>query len=159
MSAKLDKSTAAIGKFAITAKPSLDQTSRALGATGNATVASVGGTTAAPTITINESSWAAAITGLTTTSYLFRAGAVGTGAGGDGVLNGLDAWLPSHTGSPGVFLGVTRTNAPNQLAGNCLTATTKSPRQRIMEASQIQADTGASEGKLVYVTSTRNWEK
>jgi hypothetical protein len=125
--------------------------------TGQVTVASVGGTASAPTVTINEATWSGAISGLTTTSYLFRAGAVGTGAGGDGVIQGLDAWLPSHSGSPGVFLGVTRTNAPDQLAGNCLSATTISPRQRIMQASQIQADTGASDGKLVYVMSTRNW--
>ena len=72
-------------------------------------------------------------------------------------MNGLESWCPSHSGSPSAFLGVTRTNAPNQLAGNCLTATTKSPRQRIMEASQIQADTGASDGELVYLLSTRNW--
>lgn len=124
---------------------------------GYVTVASVGGTATAPTITINESAWSTAITGLTSTSYLFRAGAVGTGASGDGVLNGLEAWLPSHSGSPSTFLGVTRTNAPNQLAGNCLSATTKSPRQRIMEASQMQADTGASDGRLVYVMSTSAW--
>jgi hypothetical protein len=124
---------------------------------GFVTVASVGGTPSAPTVTIDQATWSGAISGLTTTSYLFRAGAVGTGAGGDGVLQGLDAWLPSHSGSPAAFLGVTRSNAPNQLAGNCLSATTKSPRQRIMEASQIQADTGASDGRLVYVMSTRNW--
>lgn len=124
---------------------------------GQVTVASVGGTATAPTITINESTWSGAITGLTTTSYLFRAGAVGTGAGGTGVLQGLDAWLPSHSGSPSAFLGVTRSNAPDQLAGNVISATTKSPRQRIMEASQVQADTGSSDGRLVYVMSTRNW--
>lgn len=124
---------------------------------GEVTVASVGGTPTAPTITINESSWSAAISGITTTSYLFRAGATGSGSGGAGVLYGLDAWCPEHSGSPSAFLGVTRTNAPDQLAGNCLTATTKSPRQRIMEASQIQADTGAADGKLVYLLSTRNW--
>lgn len=124
---------------------------------GYVTVASVGGTATAPTVTINEATWSGAITGLTTTSYLFRAGAVGTGAGGDGVLQGLDAWLPSHSGSPGTFLGVNRNNAPEQLAGNVISATTKSPRQRIMEASQVQADTGASDGRLVYVMSTRQW--
>lgn len=124
---------------------------------GRVTVASVGGTPTAPTVTIDQSTWSGAISGLTTTSYLFREGAVGSGAGGDGVLNGLDAWCPSHSGAPSAFLGVTRSNAPDQLAGNCLTATTKSPRQRIMEASQIQADTGAADGKLVYLLSTRNW--
>lgn len=124
---------------------------------GQVTVASVGGTATAPTVTINEATWSGSISGLTTTSYLFRAGAVGTGAGGDGILNGLDAWLPSHSGSPGTFLGVNRNNAPEQLAGNVISATTKSPRQRIMEASQVQADTGSSDGRLVYVMSTRQW--
>lgn len=124
---------------------------------GQVTVASVGGTTTARTITINEATWSGAIAGLTTTSYLFRAGAVGSGAGGSGVLDGLDAWCPSHSGSPGTFKSVNRNNAPEQLAGNCLVATTKSPRQRIMQASQIQADTGMADGRLVYVLSTRNW--
>jgi hypothetical protein len=125
--------------------------------TGQVTVASVGGTSSAPTITINEATWSGAISGLPSTSDLFRSGSVGTGAGGDGVINGLDAWLPSHSGSPSAFLGVTRSNAPNQLAANCITATTKSPRQRIMEASQVQADTGSADGRLVYVMSTRGW--
>lgn len=124
---------------------------------GYVTVASVGGTASAPTITINESSWSGQISGLTTTSYLFRAGSVGTGAGGDGILNGFEAWNPSHSGSPGTFLGVNRNNAPYQLAGEQLVATTKSPRQRIALAAQIQADTGMADGRLVYAMSTRNW--
>lgn len=124
---------------------------------GEVTVAAVGGTPTAPTITINEATWSGAIAGLTTTSYLFRAGAVGTGAAGSGVINGLDAWCPSHSGSPSAFLSVTRTNAPDQLAGQCLTATTKSPRQRIMEASQLSADSGGSDGRLVYVMNTSRW--
>lgn len=120
---------------------------------GQVTVASVGGTPTAPTVTINEASWAAAISGCTTTSYLFRAGAFGPTV----CFYGLDAWLPSHTGSPAAFLNVTRTNAPEQLAGICLTATTKSPRQRIMQAAQLQADSGGSDGRLVYVMNTANW--
>lgn len=124
---------------------------------GQVTVASVGGTTTARTITINETSWQSAISGLTTTSYLFRAGSIGSGAGGSGVIDGFDAWCPSHTGSPGTFKGVTRNNAAEQLAGICLVATTKSPRQRIMQASQLQADTGMTDGRLVYALSTRGW--
>jgi len=120
---------------------------------GQVTVASVGGTPSAPTVTINESTWSGAISGLTTTSYLFRAGAFGTST----VFYGFDAWLPSHTGAPSAFLGVTRTNAPDQLAGQCLTLTNKSPRQRIMLAAQTQADSGASDGRLVYVMNTSNW--
>lgn len=121
--------------------------------TGQVTVASVGGTPSAPTVTINEATWSGAINGLTTTSYLFRAGCFGSSA----VFYGLDAWLPSHTGSPSTFLGVTRTNAPDQLAGQCLTLTNKSPRQRIMLAAQAQADSGASDGRMVYVLNTANW--
>ncbi len=65
---------------------------------GFAKVASVGGTPTAPTVTIEQASWQAAFPGLTTTSYLFRAGTIGVGAGGSGVLYGFDAWCPSHTG-------------------------------------------------------------
>lgn len=124
---------------------------------GEVTVAAVGGTPTAPTVTIDQPTWAGAISGLTTTSYLFRKGAVGSGAGGDGVINGLDAWMPLHTGTPGAFLSVTRTNAPNQLAGNCLPATNLSAKQRILQAAQISADTGDGGGRMVYVMSTRNW--
>ncbi len=120
---------------------------------GEVTVASVGGTPSAPTVTINESSWSAAIAGMTTTAYLFRAGAFGPTV----CFYGLDAILPSHSGSPAVFQGVTRSNAAEQLAGVCLSATNKTPRQRIMLAAQLQADTGGSDGRLVYVMNTSNW--
>lgn len=120
---------------------------------GYAKVSSIGGTATAPTVTIEQASWAAAFPGLTTTSYLFRAGAFGP----SNVFYGLDAWCPEHSGSPTAFLGVTRSNAPEQLAGISLTLTTKSPRQRIMLAAQAQADSGASDGRLVYVMNTSNW--
>jgi hypothetical protein len=116
-------------------------------------VASTGGTASAPTITIEQATWSGAISGITTTSYLFRAGCFGSSS----VFYGLDAWLPSHTGSPAAFLGVTRSGAPDQLAGQCLTLTNKSPRQRIMLAAQAQADSGASDGRMVYVLNTANW--
>lgn len=126
--------------------------------TGQVTVAGVGGTQSAPTITINEASWSGAISGLTDTSYLFRAGCNGSGSGGAGVIYGLDAWCPDWSGgSPSVFLGVTRANTPDMLAGNTLSATTKSPRQRILQAAQIQADAGGGDGRRVYLQSTRNW--
>lgn len=120
---------------------------------GFAKVSSVGGTPSAPTVTIEQASWAAAFPGLTTTSYLFRAGAFGPTS----VFYGLDAWCPEHSGAPAVFLGVTRANAADQLAGISVTMTTKSPRQRIMLAAQAQADSGASDGRLVYVMNTSNW--
>lgn len=120
---------------------------------GFAKVASVGGTPTAPTVTIEQASWQAAFPGLTTTSYLFRAGCFGTGS----VFLGFDAWCPEHSGSPGTFLGVNRNNAPEQLAGISTTLTNKSPRQRVLLASQLQADSGASDGRLVYVMHTSNW--
>jgi hypothetical protein len=123
---------------------------------GEVTVASVGGTPTAPTVTIAEASWDT-IVGLTTTSYLFRAGCIGTGAGGEGVIDGFESWCPLHTGTPGTFKAVPRNNAPEQLAGSCLSATNRSAKARILEAAQIQADTGQADGRLVYLTSTRNW--
>lgn len=120
---------------------------------GAVKVAAVGGTPSAPTVTIEQASWSGAISGLTNTSYLFRAGCFGPTA----VFYGFDAWCPEHTGSPAAFLGVTRTNAPDQLAGQCLTATNKSPWQRILQAAQLQADSGSSDGRLVYVMNTSNW--
>lgn len=123
--------------------------------TGFATVASVQGTPTAPTVTITQASWAAAFPGLTTTSYLFRAGAFGTSV----VHYGFDAWNPDWItgGTPTAFLGVTRANAPEQLAGLNLTLTNKTPRQRIMLAAQAQADTGQADGKLAYILNTANW--
>lgn len=121
---------------------------------GYVTVTAVGGTPTAPTVTISQSSWAAAIPGITTTSYLFRAGAFGPNV----VHYGFDAWCPDwSSGSPSAFLGVTRANAPEQLAGINITATNKTPRQRIMQAAQAQADTGQTDGRLVYVLNTQNW--
>lgn len=126
---------------------------------GSVTVSAVGGTATAPTVTIEETTWSGAILGLTTTSYLFRQGATGSGSGGSGVINGMDAWCPSHSGSPAAIGGVTRTSFPYQLAGIPISATTKSPRQRIMDASIEQADTGQADGRSVYLLSTRNWGK
>ncbi len=120
---------------------------------GTVTVASVGGTQAAPTVTIVEPTWAGAIAGLTTTSYLFRAGAVGS----SNVFYGFDAWCPAHTGTPGTFLNVNRDDAPEQLAGISLSLTNKSPRQRIMLAAQASADSGQADGPIVYAMSTAGW--
>lgn len=126
---------------------------------GYVTVASVGGTKAAPTITIEEATWSGAIAGITTTSYLFRKGATGTGSGGSGVIYGFDAWCPSHSGSPAAFLGVTRSDFPEQLAGISMSATTKSPRQRIMDASMELEDGPAPDGKLAYLINPLSWGK
>ena len=70
---------------------------------------------------------------------------------------GLDAWLPNHGGSPSAFLGVTRTNAAEQLAGLNLDLRGKTPRQRVMLAAQASADTGQADGRIIYALSTQAW--
>lgn len=122
---------------------------------GSVKVQSVGGTATAPTITVTAASWQAGIPGLSNSTqyYLFRAGAFGS----SNVFYGLDAWLPLHNGSPSAFLGVTRTNAPEQLAGINLDLTGKTPRQRVILASQACADTGQASSRLVYAMNTTAW--
>lgn len=117
---------------------------------GYVKVSSVGGTATAPTITVEQASWAAGIPAITAGDYLFRAGTFGN------VIDGFDAWCPEHSGSPSAFLSVTRSNDPDKLAGQCLTATTTSPRQRVMDASRMQADGPGAENPI-YLLSTRNW--
>jgi len=115
---------------------------------GSVTVNSVQSTSTATTITVSNSSWQAGIPGLASSTqyYLFRAGAFGP----SNVFYGLDAWLPNHGGSPTTFLGVTRTNAADQLAGLNLDLRGKTPRQRVMLAAQASADTGQADGRIIY---------
>lgn len=121
---------------------------------GFVTVASVGGTETAPTITVDQSAWNAAggIPAAAASDYIYRAGTYDTAP-----LLGLGAWLPNHAGSPAAFLGVTRTNSVFKLAGNVLDGTLMSPSQRIKRASRIVADTGGTCD--TYIMSTRNWEQ
>jgi len=83
--------------------------------------------------------------------YLFREGTYDLAP-----LIGLEGWNPNHAGSPSAFLNATRTNAPRQLAGLELSATTMGPFQRIFRASRMSADMGYKPD--TYVMSTRNWE-
>ena len=128
---------------------------------GSVKVASIQGTSSAPTITVEQTSWTAGIPSLSngTQYYLFRAGAFGQST----VFMGLDGWLPGWTtdaggsGTPVALNGVTRANAPEQLAGICIDGRGKSPRQRVVLAGQQNADTGQSSGKLVYAMNTDAW--
>jgi len=128
---------------------------------GAVKVTSVQGTATAPTITVEQASWQAGIPSLvnTTQYYLFRAGAFGTGT----VFTGLDTWLPAWdtasggSGTPTALNGVTRANAPEQLAGINLDLRGKTPRQRCILASQASADTGQSSDNLIYVMNTDAW--
>ena len=63
----------------------------------------------------------------------------------------------NHGGSPSAFLGVTRSDAPEQLAGINLDLRGKSPYQRFLLASQASADSGQAEGRQVYLVSTQAW--
>jgi hypothetical protein len=118
--------------------------------TGYVTVASVGGTDTAPTITVDQATWAAGIPTVAASDYIYRAGTY------DSVFYGLDAWNPSHSGSPGTFLGANRNLYANKLAGQVLTATAMGPKQRMIRAARMVADTGYKPN--TYLMSTRNWE-
>jgi hypothetical protein len=128
---------------------------------GSVKVASVQGTATAPTITVEQASWTAGMPSLAaaTQYYLFRAGAFGTGT----VFTGLDTWLPAWTtdsggsGTPAALNGVTRANAPEQLAGINLDLRGKTPRQRVMLAGQACADTGQASSNLIYCMNTDAW--
>lgn len=122
---------------------------------GQVTVASIGGTATAPTIVVDQSTWKAGIAAVAASDYIYRAGTYDTAP-----LLGFDAWNPSHSGSPGTFLGVNRNLFATRLAGLCLdassTGTVMSPRQRIQRAGRMGAEAGAKID--TYLQSTRNWE-
>lgn len=121
--------------------------------TGYVTVNSIGGTDTAPTVVVDQTNWATGIPGVAASDYIYRKGTYDTAP-----LIGLEAWNPSHTGSPGTFLSVNRNLYANRLAGLCLDAATTpmSPRQRILRAARKVADVG---GKAdTYLMSTRQWE-
>jgi len=125
---------------------------------GAVQVKAIKGTETAPIIEVEQSTWLAGIGDVAASDYIFRAGAYGSGAGGDGIINGFDAWFPLHTGTPGPFLGADRDKYANKLAGQCLDGTKMSPRQRVMRASRLNADVKGNRGRLIYAMSTRNWE-
>lgn len=139
-------------------EPGMALQTESTGATGGSlnagyvTVASIGGTETAPTITVDQASWTAGIAASAASDYVYRFGVYDSAV----PLKGLDAWNPSHSGSPGTFLSVNRNLYANRLAGRCLTATTMSPRQRVLRAARMVADVGGNAD--TYLMSTRQWE-
>lgn len=118
---------------------------------GYVTVASIGGTESAPTITVDQTNWATGIPAVAASDYIYRYGTYDTAP-----IIGLDGWNPSHSGSPGTFLGVNRNLFADRLAGKVLDGTTMTPSQRAFRAARMVADAG---GKAdTYLMSTRNWE-
>lgn len=118
--------------------------------TGYVTIAAIGGTDTAPTLTVDQASWSGGIPALTTTSYLFPYGAFG------GVLTGLDSWLPNHTGSPGTLFGANRNVYPDRLAGKVVAVAGLGMRQAFLKMARVSKDNYGSPDTIL--TSTRNWE-
>jgi hypothetical protein len=117
------------------------------------------GTEESPTVTIVDSAgdsitWAAAFASVSVATG-FRI--YGAGTYDDDYIDGLDAYLPSHSGSPGTFLTCNRNRNPNWLAGRCMTGTNLSVYQRIKKASRLSVDGGNKPD--TYLLSTRNFEK
>jgi hypothetical protein len=109
------------------------------------------GTEDSPTITL-ASAWSTAFPGIQAGDYL-----VYTGTYDNDFVQGLDAWMPSHTGTPGTFLSANRNRNPGLLAGRCMTGTNTSVYQRIQQAARKLVDAG--EKPDIYLMSTRNFEK
>lgn len=120
---------------------------------GYVTVASIGGTDTAPTLTVDQSNWQTGIPAVAASDFIYRMGTYDTAP-----FYGMEAWNPSHTGSPGTFLSVNRNLYANRLAGKCLDASTTpmSPRQRIIRSARMVAEAGGKPD--TYLMSTRNWE-
>jgi hypothetical protein len=109
------------------------------------------GTEDSPTVTLADA-WSTLFPGIAAGDYL-----VYTGTYDDDFFYGLDAYLPSHSGSPGTFLTCNRNRNPGFLAGRCMTGTNMSVYQRIKQAARKLVDAG--EKPDLYLLSTRNFEK
>jgi hypothetical protein len=136
----------------------------ATGATGGTVSTEVAfvdtiGTEESPTVSLKDSAgnaitWAAAFPSVPV-AVGFRIYGVGTY--NNDFIYGLDAFLPSHTGSPGTFLTCNRNLNPGWLAGRCMTGTNLSVYQRIKKAARLSVDAGNKPD--TYLLSTRNFEK
>jgi hypothetical protein len=118
--------------------------------TEEAAIVSIG-TEDSPTLTLSDD-WDVLFPGITAGDYL-----VYTGTYDDDFIYGLDAYLPSHTGTPGTFLTCNRNRNPGFLAGRCMTGTNMPVYQRIKQAARKLVDAG--EKPDLYLLSTRNFEK
>jgi len=110
------------------------------------------GTDDSPTLTLAVA-WNAAFPSVVAGStYIFY-----SGTSANDFIYGLDAFLPSHSGSPGTFLTCDRNRNPQWLAGRCMTGTNLSVYQRIKKAARRLVDGGGKPD--TYLLSTRNFEK
>lgn len=109
------------------------------------------GTEDSPTLTL-ASAWSTVFPGIAAGKWL-----VYTGTNDNDFIYGLDAYLPSHTGTPGTFLTCDRNRNPGWLAGRCMAGTNLSVYQRIKKAARKLVDAGGKPD--TYILSTRNFEK
>ena len=115
--------------------------------TGYVTIASIGGTASAPTITIDQSAWNVGLPAITTTSYLFPYGCFG------GVWSGLDSWCPNHSGSPGTLFGGNRNLYADRLAGKVISVGGLGMRQAFLRMARVSFDSFGSPDTIL--TSSR----
>ncbi len=108
------------------------------------------GTEDSPTLVLS-SAWSTLFPGIAAGDFL-----VYTGTYDNDFIQGLGAFLPSHSGSPGTFLTCQRNLNPGFLAGRCMTGTGMSVYQRIKRAARKLVDAG--EKPDIYLLSTRNFE-
>jgi hypothetical protein len=135
-----------------------EQTGQSGGAVlnGYGVVAKIGGTDAAPTVTLTVP-WNVAMPGVAVGYSLYRQGTYNAAP-----ILGMDAWNPdwglsgSPLATPGTFLNVNRDNWAAVLGGYVLDGRKMTPRQRALRASRIVADAGGKGD--TYAMSTRAWE-
>lgn len=109
------------------------------------------GTEDSPTLTLADA-WSTVFPGIAAGDYL-----VYTGTYDNDFIYGLDAYLPSHTGSPGTFLTCNRNLNPGFLAGRCMSGANMTTYQRIWKSARKLVDAG--EKPNLYALSTRNYER
>ena len=110
------------------------------------------GTEDSPTLTLSVA-WNVAFPSISAANAFIYA----TGTLDNDYIYGLDAYMPSHTGTPGTFLTCDRNRNPGWLAGRCMTGTNLTVYQRIKKAARRSVDAGNKPD--TYLLSTRNFEK
>lgn len=118
--------------------------------TGEAQVLSIGSWDT-PTVTLSVA-WNVAFPAAAASDYIY-----GAGTYDNDYIYGLDAYMPSHTGTPGTFLTCNRNRNPDWLAGRAMSGTNLSVYQRIKRAARMSVDAGNKPD--TYLLSTRNFEK
>lgn len=102
------------------------------------------------TVTVDQATWAAGISGPAASDYIFRAGAFG------GVLTGFEGWNPASDPTSTSFFGVDRTPDVQRLGGLRIACAGKTPREAALRSARMVADVGGTPD--TYILSTTDWE-